>query len=575
MNKLILTALLVCSFQSHCGQPFITVGDDNDNDCDYHTIQSAIDSGDSDIIRIASNKNYFENLELSEKNRNLTGGYADCSMAELNITDLSQAILTGNGTDAVVRISNASGDPKTIVLSHIVVANGTSGVSVRSQNQGSITDVTLSNLRVFNNSGRGINITQIDNAAVELILNNSFVDFNSDGGVKCIGSNATMKVTGHSVIENNSTDANGGGVSASDGCDLAVYSPVIIRDNNAGSNGGGIHVVDGELEIVGFETGCSDGICFGQWDEPVTLENNVANTSDSSFGGGAVALLGDSSNGFIVNVLIKDNDAFLGGAVFVVGGALNLLGFETMNQPCWSKGSCSQITGNTATSGGAFNASNAAEIFVYHSFITESRADNGIVTSSSSGSLIEINTSVISKNGLNGDGSYDDQHLFYLFPGVDFPSSNLVFDYVTLANNQTSLSVIGNGNGDVDVTSSILFDEQDIYQESGSNPQSHFECVIASESSSFSAGGTVSVVDQDIEPVFVNPGAGNYHLLSDSPAIDYCYDASGNGGADIDYDDRAVDKPDVVNLHGVYDIGADEFNINNDIIFKNGFEDQG
>jgi hypothetical protein len=272
------------------------------------------------------------------------------------------------------------------------------------------------------------------------------------------------------------------------------------------------------------------------------------------------------------NTLVESNTAQRGGGIQVTGGELTIAGYESPSDPCWSVGQCSQIIKNKANAGGAIHASSDGVINIFNTHINQNRADTGVVGQSSGQALINISSSVISNNGDDGLGDYNDQHLFYLFPGQTSPSSQLVMDYVTVADNHTSLTMIGNGNGEVEVKSSVLFDEQDIYNESGVSPQSSFECVIASEDSSFTAGGTVSVVNQDIEPVFVNPAAGNYHLLVNSPAIDYCYDASGNAGSDIDYDERGIDNPDVSNLHGIYDIGADEFNLNNDIIFKNGFE---
>ncbi len=50
------------------------------------------------MIRIASDKVYYEQIAIYNKSIDLIGGYANCIDAENNITDLSQAIISGFGS---------------------------------------------------------------------------------------------------------------------------------------------------------------------------------------------------------------------------------------------------------------------------------------------------------------------------------------------------------------------------------------------------------------------------------------------------------------------------------------------
>ncbi|MEZ5470645.1 MAG: hypothetical protein R3E90_02615 [Marinicella sp.] len=577
MKKLFAILLLVNTSLTWAGAPFLTVGADNDNACDYHTIQGAINSGISNTIRIASNKSYFESLEISTSNQNqgnehLIGGYADCTQAGLNITDLSQAIVTGNGTDPVLEISHTNGMNYDVKVQNMILANGNSGIYVTAQNS-SVTKTHLVNVKSLNNS-YGMHIFSFNSGVPVVHVEDSLIGFNEQG-VYCSGSGAEFRMGGNSVVENNQALSHGAGLALYNGCEGNIYSPTVIKNNETDNSGGGIYVTNSTLNVIGAGPFCEDGICMGDLSSPVVIDNNVADADDNNLGSGGGIYIGSTSNATIINAHIKDNQGRQGGGMYVSSGStVTAVGYESPATPCWATGACLQFEGNSSVWGGAVYAVNEnTDVTIAAAKFTGQSGSAGVVAHVRNDATLEIKDSLLFNNGLGGQGDHSDEELLDIYDGNMSLVTTLTVDGVTIADNHLTGQVVENLNGQLNVYSSLIFDEQDVYLASGNNsPQNHFECVIAHENSSFTAGGTVSVVDRQLQPVFVNPQGGNYHLRVDSPAIDYCYDASGNASTDIDYDTRGVDNPEVDNIHGPYDLGADEFNIANDIIFKHGFE---
>jgi hypothetical protein len=570
MKKSCLAILLGASLQAYAGpeevqgQPFVTVG--GDNACQYSDIQSAIDGGLSNTIRIASNKSYFESLFIQNGTKTLVGGYADCAMANINITDLSQAIVTSNGAQAALRLEAVIAQDVDFTVRNLMLANGGAGVSVSAQHSGHI-DVLLDNVRLINNDNTGLYVGNFNEGTALVQVRDSLIDFNQESGMQCLGDGLKIRVGGDTVIADNDGNT-GGGIRAADGCEVDVFSPTVIRDNAAVSSGGGIYAINTTVSVQSLSESCDNGVCFGEPDQTVTISGNQAFS-----GGGVYASLPGTTVG-IYNALIEDNEASQGGGLYAADGAvIQAVGYQSPGNPCWSPGACLQMHGNQAEGGGALRLNGASEMILVAAKLTDHSAHNGMVAYLSGDAVLTIKDAVLADNGEAGNGTYADNSLLYQANAGDLNATTLTLDGVTIADNKLTNAVVYNANGgQADVYGSLIFDDQDVYFASGNNAGSHFECVIAHENSSFTAGGTVSVVDRQVQPVFVNPMVGNYHLRVDSPAIDYCYDASGNASSDIDYDTRGVDDPEVSNLHGLYDLGADEYHPANDVIFAHDFD---
>lgn len=560
MKKLIIIILVFGSYESNAGS-FITVGADNDSACDYHNIQAAIDSDEASVIRIASNKNYFENIELLNSNNSLIGGYANCQMANLNITDLSQAIITGNGNDAVIEINEVLNLSYAIKIKNLIISNGGSGISARSQNNAQL-QLTVDGVRLFNNTLSGFKISQINGGQADAVLHDVLIDFNENSGVYCEGENVNIRFAGTSVISNNHAEK-GGAFSINNGCDVSVYSPTQVVDNEAVNLGGGFNVYNASLSLFGLASSCADGICFGIDNQPVTVRNNTA------FSGGGIAVDLQDADVTIFNALIEGNSATIGGAITASQGSVFALTYLDGGNACWQVGRCNQFINNTATaSGGSVFASNNATVEIYSTWFKGNRSDKGGIAFVSENSEVTINNSMIVKNGNNGLDGYDDENLFQISGGgAQFPNTALNLEYVTITDNKVTDEVINNSEGNIRLHSSIIKENVDVYSVIN-QVTAQFECLISHETSSFSAGGTVSIAD----PEFMNPVNDDYRIKPSSPAVDYCYEIASDWYSDLDWEEHGFDDPNKANLHGTYDLGADEYIIDNDIIFKNSFE---
>ena len=73
---------------------------------------------------------------------------------------------------------------------------------------------------------------------------------------------------------------------------------------------------------------------------------------------------------------------------------------------------------------------------------------------------------------------------------------------------------------------------------------------------------------------FIDPSTfGNFRLKESSVnAIDVCSDMLYVPGKDLSNNSRGIDNPDVMNINGMFDLGAYEFNENWDVIFAHSFD---
>lgn len=538
---MIISTLFLASFNVVAGTP-LSVG--ADNSCDFDSIQTAIDSGLSDTVRIANNKAYFENIVINDRDITLTGGYADCTDANNNVTDFSQATIDGGGSGSVLLVSGNSQE-RNVDIRNLLIGHGSSGLMSTAD-----VELNVNNVTFTNNTNVGAFIFGGEN---NVTFTDVLVTSNGGSGVVCSGTNNLINFEGDSLITDNDSSSNGGGLSVSGGCRANLYAPTQVTNNVSAEDGGGIYVADGsEVNLVG-----------------VALIGNTADSDDTGDGvGGAVAVFDALSVVNAANSKFINNAAYTGGAIAAYqDGEFISYAVNTVSTPCATPGNCTEYRGNTAVNvGGVFSASQNGKITALHATIKNNGLfGNGLIAIASKGATVDIEGSVIVKNGTD---SFPGTNLFYI-NGLDDNATRITLNHVTVADNEISDSMVYNGMGTFALYASIVQESVDV--SITNNATSHtFECAIVHETNSFIPGPTVTIDD----PQFINPGT-DYHIKPTSPAVDYCYAAeplSSGLGYDMEFEWRNYDDPNVTNLHGTYDIGADEYRWDNDLIFMNGFE---
>lgn len=527
------------------GAPFVTVG--AGDTCDYDSIQAAITGNLSNTIRIASDKAYIEAITIHNKNLTMTGGYASCANAESNLTDLSKAPISGTDSGTLITISG-NDQVRDINLRHLALGNGDVAISSTAD-----ANIVMNDLVIINNNDAGVFLFGGDNTVT---MEDVFINGNEGSAVICLGENNVVAIQGDSEISDNESAGVGGGLAISGECKANVYAPTVISNNTAATHGGGVYVEDGALvNLRGVE------VSYNQADA----------NSDNDGEGGGLYVKDALSIVNATNVTFEGNSAYSGGAVSASeNGRFTSYSENTQSNPCNTPGKCSQYKGNSAQSrGGVLNATSEGQIKVLHAEITGNGllGQPGLVANAALNGSVTIEGSMIVKNGgedLPGSSLFNVMGL-----GANNEPS-ITLNHVTVADNHVSDEVIRNYQGVFNMYASIVQDDVDVINAISPDSQS-FECVMAHEIVSISGGGTVTEND----PEFINPSASNYHLKPSSPAIDYCYDAEPltvELGYDIDFENRNYDDPNVDDLHGHYDIGADEYRWDNDLIFMNGFE---
>jgi len=571
------------------GSTIVTVG--SDNNCDFRIgatkIQDAIDSG-ADQIRIAT-ETYVENIEIDDFSIDLIGGYANCTDAENNINNGSQAVIDGNNITSVLYITGDTQN-NTVNIENIRFTGGRSGdfpsgggIAV----QFADLNLNLDNVWLDNNrggSGGGLHVSN-GNTFVStndlLVINNNA---SQGGGIYCSGNQNSILMTNSSdlagVVLNEATFGDGGGVLLINGCGMTSYISSTggllgfrgFIGNDAVGNGGGIAVKDGaRLSIFGdqFCLPFSPFSCFGNNEFAAEVSRNDADSDDDNNGNGGGIYA--SGAGTVVDVLTMDiegNTAYHGGGIAVENGALFNTSYSTPN--CWSPGTCNQIRDNKAErfGGGVYTEENAvANISVSH--LQGNRADLGTAVYVLTDSTVNISSSVITGNGDQGADGFDD--IFALRVNqVNGTNTELNLQATTIADNNVTTASIGNNQGRLAILSTIIHDPASGDVLDSVNPDLEaLSCVMAHETISLPTG--FDVIEDD--PEFVDRLNDDYHLNAMiSPAIDVCsINLADPGLTDIDLEQRGWDDPNANNINGTYDIGADE-SYGSDIIFADNFE---
>ena len=621
MRNLTLTILMILIMPQIVNA--VTVGAVNDGECDYNSIQAAIDGeAEFTVIRVASGFSVNNRIEYNEnlfinKSHTFFGGYADCFTANANILveNPPKVNLKGTGNGAVIAIN----DTNAVFISKFEISGGNSAIG------GGITFTNtllqLIDSIVHHNTsttfGGGIYSIHHETSsnATQLSLFNTLVIDNTatdgGGGIYCKSGRILADInSGVSANQATSTNADGGGLYL-ESCDMDFSGGTIktfntmdltsykgISNNSASRHGGGIYAISSLLKLFGSSEDIDPQSMSSFIGSPVSITRNTADSNRNDIGnGGGVYVIGQI---FFTTVLevrlgkVQFNSANKGGAFYLGENTVfKMLRDDPLNNDftvCWSN-RCSVLTNNSAENlGGAIFSENGSNIEIGQSYITDNRATFGTflaIDSTDSETDVNLFHNFIYHNGRDGLGGFSDQSVF----NISNNSSSTLFNFTdvtiklnTIVDNHVTNSVFSllGTNNNLKVYSSILHDPSSpmIGNLTGTGSTALFDCVNTNETTSISSGYAVLTRENIDDPGF-NIRNYDYHLALGSQMVDFCDDALTGADftltKDIDNEVTPVDLPGSQAVHGNWDLGADESYVGpndppGDIIYIDSFD---
>ena len=521
--------------------------------CTHPTIAAALLSAafspEDDLIILTRTVSYT-NVQLTLTNWNpattgtltLAGGVDDCG----GLTFSGTTTLAGNGSDPVITVSTTASQVSNVTLSRLRIHGGSRGLDVSGDSE-----VGLFNSELYAN-GTGLRVTSGGRVEIDTFVgihDNSGALFG--GGIHC--ADPTSEVTLHGVVYSNQATSAGGGIFASNFCQLNLAEGGYVQ-LNAAPLGGGIYLQTGARMDGG------GGAIYG-----ARVTGNIASNAGGGFyiqgaSGGARATLS--------SVLIDDNTAAnLGGGVALVGGGLMDLERSSASSNCPSPPRCASLSGNSLSAGGLGSAAYVAggsHLTLAHAFIEQNSGpgEAGFVL------FAEGAGSAMSLEGVQ----LWDNRTVSLFQAEN--AAHIEAGFVSAARNDyliggvppywNSRGAQASGGATVEIFTSILDDQRPFTTTTGGIVD--VGCVLLDTLD----GATIfSNTMVGADPRFLNAAAGNLRLRLDSPAIDSCNEeVYAPVYLDLDLEQRGFDFTSIPNILGPYDRGADEIRP----LFADGFE---
>ena len=530
--------------------------------CTYATIAAAYAAASpGDRLRLAGNVTFAEHVTIS-KNLTIEGGYNGCTSASTAPTTIDG---TASGTVMVI-------NQGTVALSNLIITNGSyagegGGIRFGMSAAGAL---TLTNVEVHHNTATwgggvwigsdssltatGLNIH--DNTATSYggglrlfggraALNNANIHHNSapyGGGVYGSLESAvapSLNLAASADIYSNTAGGagQGGGLYLANGSATVTASSDIY--SNAAVQGGGAFLVSSSLTVRGSSseimsnttTGLGGGIYAISASSVQLYEGaEIYNNTSGSGGGGAYL---DASYLTMYSGYIWYNSATgYGGGIAAYTGSIVSIGIS--NDYCTST-PCLRLENNTASSygGGLYLNTGSASFNYAHVMNNAGTLGGGIYAS---GATVNSNATLIARNDATagtGDG-------LRLISSSTFTGVN-----VTFANNDAAGAATGQAinlsTSIVTLSCSIIWNHD--VSLSGAPQNVDYSDV---------QGGYAGTANLNVNPLFVNAGASDFHLQSGSPLLDRCPSGSTH---DMDLQLRPIL---LTQPASPFDMGADE-----------------
>ena len=467
------------------------------------TVTDVIDSTDTetkvDYITVYSPAYSGPVWHISTTGSDITGN----GSTQYPFATIQHGINTSSNTDTVLvqpgtYVENINYNGKLIAVGSLflttqdttyissTIIDGNSNGSVIIYNNGEDSTAVLCGFAIIDGStafnGGGIFCYGYSSPSLQNIAITGNSASSKGGGIYCeLGSSPSLQ---NVTISGNSATDSGGGIYCELGSSPSLQN-VTISGNSASIDGGGIYFraySSPSLENVTITgntaTDSGGGIYCDLSSNPSLVNVTIAGNTASDYGGGIIC---EESSPSLENVTITDNYANNGGGIF-----------------CWENSSPSlenvAISDNFASLNGG-----------------------GILCSGSSSNPSLVNVTITGNTASYGGG------IWYLY-------SSPSLENVTITGNTATSD--GGGiyfyGSSLSLINSILWNDspQEIYIGSGSVTATYSDI----------EGGFTGTGNIDSDPLFVDPGIGDYHLQSNSPCID-----AGDPASPLDPDGTIAD----------------------------------
>lgn len=575
-----LACLVGCAFAPFASAQWVFVGPASDPECDYTTIQAAVDawaaapSSDAITIVISNTQSYPASAitiptPVASTGLELRGDMPGCRLGAPS----GHVVLdgAGNSGEPVVSIDGAvAGDdrrfnitlgPALEITGGHVAGNG-GGLRLRGNAVATLFEAIVHDNSAVNGGGVSVEATAAGAPHLVMVGNQQAATIRDNaasqdgGGMYC--SDATTYCDRYCLIAGNTAGRNGGGV-AQQSCETGIYPSkssgendpnVGLRENTAVGDGGGAWASGGYFSVVGSP--------------PLKPAPVVGNTAGGN-GGGLYFTNASAFSNTQTGVQFDDNQADGdGGALFTDSGFLQIgAGFTWSG--CKVFDGCPRFLRNHAGgSGGAIALSGSAKGLVSDTMFSDNDATHAsVIQASIAGTGLSLtNTQIAGNHGapelLRSAGGYIDLR------------------YVTIADNggDDDTLIRFDAPGSFGATNSVLYDLEGaasgVVVIAPTGTTFHVDCTLVGDDSGLDGVTGVTnliVADPQWDTSGLYP-VGLYVPGPDSPAVDACGPGPGNI-PDFLGNARPQDlaKPDGA---GMYDMGAVERLP--DHLFGDGFE---
>ena len=412
----------------------------------------------------------------------------------------------------------------------------------------------------------GLRITRGSAIGQGGIWASEFVHYEAGGGIYVFGATATIR---DNEIYNNTagpTNGSGGGMCLHSSNSTLVGNTIT---NNSANNwlGGGVYLLSSPITLIENDISGNSA----RWGGAVFLELSPATVTHNTFSDNSITQCGGAlnvhtSDATISGNIVSNNDALCAGAIRVVQCAATL--------------DDNTIFGNSSMGlGGAMHLWDADDTTLNGNAIFDNQAggDGGAIEFwDSTGVILDGNTILANTAGSKGGAL----HLNSTYPsnatlinnviadnhaaagsGLHIENSTLHLFHNTIARNGSAgtagmgdgRGIVVTGRGSVDLSNTVLVNHT-VGMYVSSNSDVTLEATLwgtGTWANETDWSGTIMVGAINLwdDPAFVAPDAGDFHIGSDSAAIDAGVDAG--VGTDLDGEGRPAGAG--------YDIGADEF----------------